>query len=329
MSTIPTPTPMTTAIQMPQKVKIQTDPKTPHTAKFILAPMERGYGHTIGNAYRRILLSSLHGYAVTAIKLPGVKHEFSSIEGITEDVLYIHLNLKKIGFRALNDVDSETITLSLKGKETFTGGDIKSPNFEVLNPEEIICHMDPSVELQVELIIQKGIGYIPSEEQTPPEGYLPLDAIFTPIINVNMEVDNARVGDKTDYDQLTLKVQTNGALTPQTAVQKATKILQDHFALFANTQTKLAAGHQKDKPKPIQANPKLQESLSTYKKEFSIRVYRALDKAGIHTLKDLVDLSQEDLANLRNFGQKSLDEINAFLNNQGLADMAKLTDSQK
>jgi len=220
------------AFQIPEKVVMEK--ADDFHGLFTFKPLEKGYGVTIGNALRRILLSSLEGYAITGIKVPGVLHEFSTIEGVVEDVAEIILNLKKVRFKKISDTVDNKINVVIEGQDKFTAGDIGkfTSAFEILNPEDLVCNIDKGSRLEIELTVEKGRGYVPSEENRPSEqvfGYIPIDAIFTPIKNVKYSVENTRVEQKTDYEMLVLDIKTDGSIHPEKALQGAAHILIQHF----------------------------------------------------------------------------------------------------
>ena len=223
------------AFQIPEKVVMEK--ADDFHGLFTFKPLEKGYGVTIGNALRRILLSSLEGYAITGIKIPSVLHEFSTIEGVVEDVSEIILNLKKVRFKKISDTVDNKINVVIEGQNKFTAGDIGkfTSAFEILNPEDLVCNLDKGVRFEIELTVEKGRGYLPAEENKPSEqvfGFIPIDAIFTPIKNVKYSVENTRVEQKTDYEMLVLDIKTDGSIHPEKALQGAAHILIQHFMLF-------------------------------------------------------------------------------------------------
>ncbi|AKD03175.1 DNA-directed RNA polymerase subunit alpha [Pontibacter korlensis] len=311
------------AFQMPEKVVMEK--ADDFHGLFEFKPLEKGYGVTIGNALRRILLSSLEGYAITSIRIGGVLHEFSSVEGVVEDVSDIILNLKMARFKKVSDVVDERITVSISGQDTFKAGDINNftSSFEVLNPELVICHLDPSVNFELEMTIQKGRGYVPADENKPAEqvfGQISIDAIYTPIKNVKFSVENTRVEQKTDYEKLVLDIQTDGSIHPEDALKGAANILIQHFMLFSdNTMTFETA-----KPEEEEA---VDEELLHMRKvlktplqdmDLSVRAYNCLKAADIKTLGDLVQLDIADMMKFRNFGKKSLTELENLVQEKGL-----------
>jgi DNA-directed RNA polymerase subunit alpha len=292
---------------------------------FTFKPLEKGYGVTIGNALRRILLSSLEGYAITAVKLPGVVHEFSSIEGVVEDVTDIILNLKQVRFKKIHEAIDNKITVEVKNQEVFTAGDIAkfTTSFEVLNPDLVICHLDDSKSLEIELTIDKGRGYLPAEESKPKEqiyGTISVDAIFTPIKNVKYRIENTRVEQKTDYEQLIMEVSTDGSIHPEKALQESAKILIQHFMLFSD-QTMVIDAPGSGAIEPIDEEylhmrKLLKTSLSDL--DLSVRAYNCLKAADVKTLGDLAKLEISDMMKFRNFGKKSLAELEQLIQEKGL-----------
>ncbi len=289
--------------------------------RFEFRPLEPGYGITVGNALRRILLSSLEGYAVTSIKIQGVDHEFATIPGVVETVVDIILNLKQVRFkRMVEGEDSEVVTVTVSGKQEFTAEDISKQlsSFKVLNPEWHICTMEPSVALTVELRINKGRGYVPAEEnrvEDAPFGLIPIDAIFTPIKNVKYFVENWRVEQKTDYEKLNLEITTDGSIHPKEALKEAAKILIHHFMLFSDEKISL------ETPIEVVSNELDEESLrmrhllltKLSDMELSVRALNCLKAADIETFADLVSLQRNELMKFRNFGKKSLTEIDMLV----------------
>ena len=296
--------------------------------KFEFSPLEPGYGTTIGNAIRRVLLSSLEGYAITRIRIDGVDHEFSTIDGVREDVVDIVLNLKQIRFRPKNpeaDIKEEQIRLSITGKEQFLAGDLDNGliNFEVINKDLVICNMEPSVELFMEVTIQKGRGYVPAEQNEIPDmslGTIPIDSIFTPIKHVKYSVEDFRLGQKTDYEKLILEIHTDGSIEPKLALEEAAKILITHFQLFSD---KKIMPEPEDKEEIEQIDENVLHMRQLLKKklvdlDLSVRALNCLKAADVYTLGDLVQYKQDDLLKFRNFGKKSLEEIRNLLENYGL-----------
>lgn len=301
---------------------------------FEFKPLEPGFGVTIGNALRRILLSSLEGYAITSIRIPGVDHEFSTIKGVVEDVVEIILNLKQIRFRSLdNGQDAERIYASVKGKTEITAGDLGSHcvGFEVLNPDLVICHVEQGVTFDMELNLEKGRGYVPSEENKNADanlGVIPIDSIFTPIVAVNYSVENTRVEQKTDYEKLIISVRTDGSINPEEALKQAANILIQHFVLFSDESITLET-KQREAPMEVDENTVairklLKTSLADL--DLSVRAFNCLKAAEIRTLGDLVKFEIADLLRFRNFGRKSLTELEELVRDKGLTfgfDIAK------
>jgi DNA-directed RNA polymerase subunit alpha len=320
------------AFQMPEKVVM--DKADNFHGLFTFKPLERGYGVTIGNALRRILLSSLEGYAVVGMKIPTVMHEFSSIEGVVEDVSEIILNLKKIRFKKVSEdfVDNK-IVVHLKDQSTFSGADIQksTTSFEVLNPEMVICNLDESVNLEVELYIEKGRGYVPSEENRQNDNNVDiiyLDSVFTPIKNVRFSVENTRVEQRTDYEQLTLDVETDGSIHPEEALKGAANILIKHFMLFSD-QNMILETPQQGEPETVDEEMlHMRKLLKTPLNDLdlSVRAYNCLKAADVKTLGDLVQLEISDMMKFRNFGKKSLAELEQLVADKNLTfgmDVAK------
>ncbi|WP_339710371.1 DNA-directed RNA polymerase subunit alpha [Cyclobacterium amurskyense] len=311
------------AFQMPEKVVMEK--ADDFHGLFTFKPLEKGYGVTIGNALRRILLSSLEGYAITAVKLPGVVHEFSSIEGVVEDVTDIILNLKQVRFKKIHDAIDNKITVEVKNQDVFTAGDIAkyTTSFEVLNPDLVICHLDNSKSLEIELTVDKGRGYLPAEESKPKEqiyGTISVDAVFTPIKNVKYRIENTRVEQKTDYEQLIMEVSTDGSIHPEKALQESAKILIQHFMLFSD-QTMVIDAPGSGAIEPIDEEylhmrKLLKTSLSDL--DLSVRAYNCLKAADVKSLGDLAKLEISDMMKFRNFGKKSLAELEQLIQEKGL-----------
>jgi DNA-directed RNA polymerase subunit alpha len=311
------------AFQMPEKVVMEK--ADDFHGLFEFKPLEKGYGVTIGNALRRILLSSLEGYAITSVRLPGVLHEFSSVEGVVEDVSDIILNLKMVRFKKISEVIDDKITVTISGQDTFTAGDINNftASFEVLNPELVICNLDKNMSLEVEITVQKGRGYVPADENKPADqvfGLIAIDAIFTPIKNVKFSVENTRVEQKTDYEKLVLDIQTDGSIHPEDALKGAANILIQHFMLFSdNTMTFETAKPEEEEAvdeELLHMRKVLKTSLQDM--DLSVRAYNCLKAADIKTLGDLVQLDISDMMKFRNFGKKSLTELENLVQEKGL-----------
>lgn len=283
---------------------------------FEFKPLERGYGVTVGNALRRILLSSLEGYAIIGVKFPEVLHEFSSIKGVVEDVTEIILNLKMVRFKRVTESPDLKITISVSGKDVVTAGDIATGtnDFEILNPDFVICHLDPSVTFEMEITLLKGRGYVPAEELKPSEqvfGYIPIDAIFTPIKNVKYSVENTRVEQKTDYEKLLLEIQTDGSIHPEDALKGAAHILIQHFMLFSDQNMTFETDKKSDEEPIDEEFLHMRKLLKTplADLDLSVRAYNCLKAADVRTLGDLVSLEISDMMKFRNFGKKSLTEL--------------------
>lgn len=320
--------------QKPDKIVLQK--ATEFEAQFEFRPLEPGYGVTIGNALRRVLLSSLEGFAIVGIRIEGVDHEFATIKGITEDVLEIILNLKQVRFKKKVDheVSQEKVTLSIKNKSEFTAGMIgeATQNFEIMNPELLICILDSSAKLDIELTISKGRGYVPAEDnkvKDAPFGYIPTDAIFTPIKNVKYAIENTRVEQRTDYEKLIMEVTTDGTIHPEEAVKQASRILIQHLMII--TDENITFDNKEDKKEDVVDEQMLQlrKILKTPLEDLdlSVRAFNCLKAAKINSLSELVQYEQEDLMKFRNFGQKSLAEIEQVLAERGLhfgMDLSKL-----
>ncbi|TNF44572.1 MAG: DNA-directed RNA polymerase subunit alpha [Bacteroidetes bacterium] len=312
------------AFQKPDKViMLESDDKI---GKFEFRPLEPGYGITVGNALRRILLSSLEGYAITTVKIEGVDHEFSTIKGVIEDVTDIILNLKQIRFKnEVDDFDSEKVSISITGQEEFTAGDINKfmTGFRVLNPKLVICRMEPDVKLQMEITISKGRGYVPSIENKPAEaefGIIAIDSIFTPIKSVKYAVENFRVEQKTDYEKLIIEIQTDGSIQPKEALKEAAKILIYHFMLFSDEKITIDSDEKFANEEFDEEVLHMRQLLKTklVDMDLSVRALNCLKAADVDTLGDLVTYNRNDLLKFRNFGKKSLTELDDLLDNMGL-----------
>lgn len=310
--------------QKPNKVVMNK--ATDFQGVFEFSPLEKGYGVTIGNAMRRILLSSLEGYAITSVKIQGVDHEFTTIKGVVEDVLEIVLNLKQVRFKANSSADeNEKIFISLKGKDQFMAGDIGryTNSFTILNPELIICNMEPTVNLELELTVGKGRGYVPADEnkvKDAPIGLIATDSIFTPIRNVKYSVEDFRVEQRTDYEKLILEVTTDGSIHPEEALKEAAKILIQHFVLFSDEnimpESKASKAVEEVDEGYLQMRKILKTPLADL--DLSVRAYNCLKAAEIKTLGELVGYQIDDLLKFRNFGKKSLSELEEFVREKGL-----------
>ena len=312
------------AFQKPDKViMLET---TERFGKFEFRPLEPGYGITIGNPLRRILLSSLEGFAITGIKIQGVDHEFATIPGVIEDVTEIILNLKQVRLkRKVEDVEFEKLTVTVSGQETFAAGAMNQflKSFEVLNPELVICNMDTATSLEIELTIQKGRGYVPASENMPADaeiGVIPIDAIYTPIKNVQYEIENYRVEGKTDYERLVFEIETDGSINPTDALKEAAKILIHHFMLFSDEKITLETedkyGNEEFDEEVLHMRQLLKTKLVDM--DLSVRALNCLKSAEVETLGELVQFNKNDLLKFRNFGKKSLTELEALLENNNL-----------
>lgn len=312
-----------TAFQKPEKVLMHKASDFDGTFEF--SPLEKGYGVTIGNSLRRILLSSLEGFAITTIRITGVDHEFASINGVIEDVTEIVLNLKQVRLKQLSTEDSEKVFLTVSGQDKLIAGDIgKASNFfEVLNPQLVICHMEPSVKLEIELTVEKGRGYAPAEENKPKEaviGLIPIDAIFSPIRKVKYTVENTRVGQNTDYEKLLIDLTTDGSIHPEEALKEAAKILIHHFILFSDKNIALDNELKKEENRVDEKFLHMRKLLKTplTDLDLSVRAFNCLRAAEIKTLGDLVQHDIADLLKFRNFGKKSLTELEDLVREKGL-----------
>ncbi len=310
--------------QKPNKVVMHK--ATDFHGVFEFSPLEKGYGVTIGNAMRRILLSSLEGHAITSVKIQGADHEFSTIKGVVEDVVEIVLNLKQVRFKANESAeDNEKIFISLKGKDQFLAGDIGryTNAFNILNPELVLCHMEPTTNLELEITVGKGRGYVPAEEnksKDAPIGMVAIDSIFTPIRNVKYQVEDFRVEQRTDYEKLILEVSTDGSIHPEEALKEAAKILIQHFVLFSDEnimpETKASKAVEEVDESFLQMRKVLKTPLADL--DLSVRAYNCLKAAEIKTLGELVNYHIDDLLKFRNFGKKSLSELEEFVRDKGL-----------
>ncbi|MCM1020985.1 MAG: DNA-directed RNA polymerase subunit alpha [Muribaculum sp.] len=295
--------------------------------KFEFKPLEPGYGITVGNALRRILLSSLEGFAISSIRIDGVKHEFDTIPGVKEDVTNIILNLKKVDLKqVVEDTESEKATVTVSGQEVFKAGDISKvlTGFEVLNPEQVICHLDPSASFQLEFTINKGRGWVPAEENAQPTDaidVIAIDSIYTPIKNVKYTVENFRVDQKTDYEKLIIEITTNGSILPKDALKEAAKILIYHFMLFSDEKITLetteADNNEEFDEEVLRMRQLLKSKLVDM--DLSVRALNCLKSAEVETLGELVVFNKTDLLKFRNFGKKSLTELDELLANLNLS----------
>src|SRR6185436_7942570 len=319
--------------QKPDKIVLQK--ATDFEGLFEFRPLEPGFGVTIGNAIRRVLLSSLEGYAIVSIRLSGVDHEFSTIKGVTEDVTEIVLNLKQVRFKRTTeeDLQSEKILISIKNKDEFVAGDIEkaSSNFRIMNPDLVICRMERSVKLDMEIIVGKGRGYVPAEENEvtdAPIGTIAMDAIHTPIKNVRYSVENTRVEQRTDYEKLIVEIKTDGTIHPEEAIKGAARILIQHLMLVSDENITFESKEKKQEEMVDEHVLQMRKLLKTPLEDLdlSVRAYNCLKAAKISSLSELVKYDTNELLKFRNFGRKSLMEIEALIQEKGLhfgMDLAK------
>ena len=311
--------------QKPDKV-IMID-STEFDGKFEFRPLEPGYGLTVGNALRRVLLSSLEGFAITSVKIDNVEHEFSTIPGIVEDVTEIILNLKQVRFkRQIEDTEEEKVTINVGGQEQLKAADFQKfiSGFQVLNPDLVICNLEKSVQLTMEITIEKGRGYVPAEENKKKNaalGVIAIDSIFTPIKNVKYAIENFRVEQKTDYEKLVFEIQTDGSIHPKNALTEAAKILIHHFYLFSDERITLEADEIAQTESYDEESLHMRQLLKTklIDMDLSVRALNCLKAAEVDTLGDLVSYNKNDLMKFRNFGKKSLTELEELVVLKGLS----------
>jgi len=313
--------------QKPDKILLQK--ADDFEGLFEFKPLEPGFGQTVGNSLRRILLSSLEGHAISAVRIKGADHEFTSIEGVVQDVIDIILNLKQVRLKCLLEDEetlSEKIYISLNGKSEMTAADISEHTnvFQVTNPELVICNMEPSVNLEMELTVTKGRGYVPAEENLPkdaPIGYIPVDAIYTPIKNVRYSVESSRVGQRTDYEKLTFVIKTDGTIHPEYAIKEASKILIQHLMLISDENITFDDDSRKEDNIVDEHILHMRKLLKTSLEDLdlSVRAYNCLKAAKINSLADLVQFETHELLKFRNFGKKSLVEIEELLVEKSLS----------
>ncbi|MBM3922797.1 MAG: DNA-directed RNA polymerase subunit alpha [Sphingomonadales bacterium] len=320
--------------QKPDKIILQK--ASDFNALFEFRPLEPGYGVTIGNALRRVLLNSLEGYAIVGVKIEGVDHEFATLKGISEDVVELLLNLKQVRFKKIGDQDlsSEKINLSIKNKTEFTAALIgeNTQSFQIMNPDLLICTLDSTARLEMELTIGKGRGYVSAEDNKPKEaplGYIPVDAIYTPIKNVKYSIENTRVEQRTDFEKLIMEVATDGTIHPEEAVKQASRILIQHLMIITDENITFDNKEEKKEDLVDEQTLQLRKVLKTPLEDLdlSVRAFNCLKAAKINSLSELVQYEQEDLMKFRNFGQKSLSEIEQVLSERGLhfgMDLVKL-----
>ncbi len=320
--------------QKPDKIILQK--ANEFEAQFEFRPLEPGYGVTIGNALRRVLLSSLEGYTISGIFIEGADHEFATIKGVVEDLTEMILNLKQVRFKKMvdHDVNNEKITLSIKSRSEFTAGMIgeATNSFAIMNPNLLICTMDPTAKLNIELTVTKGRGYVPADEnkvKDAPFGFIPIDSIYTPIKNVKYAIENTRVEQRTDYEKLVMDVTTDGTIHPEEAVKQASRILIQHLMIITDENITFDNKEEKKEDLVDEQTLQLRKILKTPLEDLdlSVRAFNCLKAAKINSLSELVQYEQEDLMKFRNFGQKSLAEIEQVLHERGLQfgmDLSKL-----
>ena len=309
----------------PKRLEPEEETLTPFYGKFVAEPLERGFGNTIGNSLRRILLSSIQGAAITSVRIKGVLHEFSTVPGVREDVTDIILNLKEVRLKLFSE-GPETIRIKGKDEGEIKASDINTTsNVEILNPDLHIASLSKDGDLDMEMTVKRGKGYVPAEmnkEDIQPVGTIPIDAIFSPIRRVNYNITHARVGQVTDYDSLSLEVWTDGSLRPDDAIAYAARILQDQLTIFINFEEEpIAIG-----PEPVEEKPKFNENLyrSIEELELSVRSYNCLKNADIKTIGELVVKTEGEMLKTKNFGRKSLNEIKEMLTEMSLSFGMKL-----
>ncbi len=304
----------------PKGVDFDEKELTPTYGRFFAEPLERGYGITVGNALRRILLSSLPGFAITAVRIQGVLHEFSTLAGVKEDVTDIVLNLKEVRLR-LHEGDQLTATLHAKGEAVVTGRDITGgPSLEILTPDQHIATLDRGAELDMELVVKRGRGYVPGErtDEDEPIGTIRLDAVYAPIRKVNFVVTNARVGQRTDYDRLALEIWTDGSVSPRDALTYAARVMRDQISIFAGVEEETEAPE-------LGEHPDIRPAFNEYLYRpveglpISVRAFNGLQNADIKYIGELVQRTEQDMLKIKNFGRKSLNEIKEVLTDMGLS----------
>lgn len=311
--------------QKPEKVILNHSTET--EGQFEFRPLEPGYGLTVGNAIRRVLLSSLEGFALTSLRISGVEHEFSTIQGVVEDVTEIVLNLKQVRFkRQIEENEGETLNASFSGQEKITAGDLGkfTSGFQVLNPDQVICHLDKGVKLEMQLTIEKGRGYVPAEENKKSNaalGTIFMDSIYTPIKNVKYSIENYRVEQKTDYEKLIIEIVTDGSIHPKEALTEAAKILIHHFMLFSDEKIALEEAAPTDIENLDEEVIRMRQLLKTKlaDMDLSVRALNCLKAAEVETLGELVGYTKQDLMKFRNFGKKSLTELDELVESKGLS----------
>lgn len=310
-------------LQMPEKVELEEQTKTNNFGRFVVQPLEKGFGVTLGNSFRRVLLSSLPGTAITAIRVDGIQHEFSTVKGVVEDVSDVVLNLKQVRFKAINKKLTK-LNVPIKGPGKFTAGDIQkiSSEVEILNPDLHVATLNKDANFELELRLGRGRGYAPADENKAadqPIGMIAIDSIFSPVRNVRYFVETTRVGGQTDFEKLIIEIETDGSVTPEEAMTHASKILRDHIQLFIN----FGAEPEAEKPQSEQeaevSRTRKNLMMSVDELELSVRSHNCLRSANIKTLADLVRRSEAELLKFRNFGRKSLAELSAIVDELGLS----------
>ncbi len=306
--------------QRPRRLEYETETLTPTFGRFFASPYERGFGTTIGNSLRRILLSSIEGAGVTGVKIEGVLHEFSSVPGVVEDVTDIVLNLKQLPLH-IHVQGPRVITLDERGPKVVTAGDIKtSSDIEILDPDRPIATLNDDGRLSMEIRVQRGRGYVPADENYQEDwgiGWIPVDSLHSPVLKANFRVEDARVGQATDYDRLILEVHTNGAITPQDAVAEAASLLKEHLAIFVNFEEESHEQPEELREDVKELTKKLSRSVDEL--ELSVRSYNCLKKTSIETIGELVQKTESEMLKTKNFGRKSLNEIKEILKTMGLS----------
>ena len=310
-------------LQKPKRLEVNVETLTEHYGAFSAQPYERGFATTIGNTLRRVMLSSIEGAAITAVKIDGVVHEFSSVEGVTEDVTDLVLNLKAIPLKLVDeDVDQTVLHIDAKGPGDVTAKDIKNENgvVEILDPDAHIASLSKGATLRMELRVKRGRGYVPAESNFDEDlefGYIPIDSVHSPVRKVNFSVAAARLGRTTDYEKLTVEVWTNGAITPQRAVALASKLAKDHFSVFINFKEEPESTGEEQSEESGKLDDYLGRSIEEL--ELSVRSYNCLKNANISTIGELVSRTEQEMLKTKNFGRKSLNEIKEILEGMGLS----------
>jgi len=308
--------------QMPEKVQLDEGSYTNTFGRFILQPLEKGFGVTIGNAFRRVLLSSLPGTAFTALRIDNVLHEFSTIKGVVEDVAEVILNLKSVRMKLINK-KLNRVVVQFSGAREFTAGDIQkmNPEIEILNPEQHIATLNSDASFEMELRIGRGKGYVPADENKQPDqvaGFIAIDSVFTPIRNVRYSVETTRVGQQTDYEKLILDIETDGSIAPDDAIAQAANILRDHIQLFLSFDVEVESSDEAlEKDSEVSRVRKILQ-MSVDELELSVRSHNCLRAANIRTIADLVRRDEPELLKFRNFGRKSLAELSEIIDQFGL-----------